>query len=70
MWTKIFTGPPGRPLPLFNMPGYVRAKPGVSFAQVQAELDVFAGRLSQSIPWPDGRPLEFVAQTVARGSRR
>ncbi|HJR68566.1 MAG TPA: ABC transporter permease [Gammaproteobacteria bacterium] len=64
MWTKIFTGPPGRPLPLFNMPGYVRVHPGISAAQVQAELDVFAGRLNESIPWPDGRALEFVAQPL------
>ena len=67
MWTKIFTGADGgsdRPLPLFNMPGYVRANPGVSAAQVQAELDVFAGRLSESFQWPDRRPLEFVAQPL------
>ncbi len=67
MWTKIFTGADGgsdRPLPLFNMPGYVRAVPGVSAAQVQAELDVFAGRLSESFQWPDRRPLEFVAQPL------
>ena len=64
MWTLIFTGRDAgqnRPLPLFNMPGYVRAAPGVSAAQVQAELDVFAGRLD---PWPDGRALEFVAQPL------
>jgi len=60
MWTKIFTGPQG-PLPLFNMPGYVRANPGVSGEQIQAELDVFASRLG---PWPDGRPLEFVSQPL------
>ncbi len=67
MWTKIFTGRDAgqdRPLPLFNMPGYVRANPGVSAAQVQAELDVFAGRLSESFRWPDGRALEFVAQPL------
>jgi putative ABC transport system permease protein len=64
MWTKVFTGPPGRPLALFVMEGYVRAKPGVSLAQIQAELDVFAGRLNPSIPWPDGRPLEFVARPL------
>src|SRR5687768_14772478 len=54
MWTKIYTGRDAgqdRPLPLFNMPGYVRANPGVSAAQVQAELDVFAGRLSESFRW-------------------
>ncbi len=60
MWTKIFTGPPGRPLPLFNQQAYVRVHPGVSAAQVQAELDVFASRLQ---PWPD-RPLEFVARPL------
>ena len=43
------------------MPGYVRVHPGVSAAQVQAELDVFAGRLG---PWPDGRALEFVARPL------
>ncbi len=64
MWTKIFTGPPGRPLPLLNMQGYLRASPGASLAQVQAELDVFASRLSPSVPWPDGRPLEFVARPL------
>jgi putative ABC transport system permease protein len=67
MWTKVFTGRDAgqdRPLPLFNMVGYVRAKPGVSAPQVQAELDVFAGRLNESTPWPDGRPLEFVAQPL------
>jgi putative ABC transport system permease protein len=61
MWTKIFTGPPERPLPLYNMPGYVRVNPGVSLAQVQAELDVFATRLDK---WPDGRELAFVAQPL------
>src|SRR6185503_1434307 len=62
MWTKIFTPPQGR-LGLYNMPGYVRANPGVTAKQVQAELDVFAGRLG---PWPgpDQRPLEFVAQPL------
>ena len=64
MWTKVFTGPPGRPLQLFVMDGYVRASPGVSLVQVQAELDVFAGRLNPLIPWPDGRPLEFVARPL------
>ena len=60
MWTKIFTTPQG-PLPLFNMQGFLRANPGVSAAQVQAELDVFAGRLG---PWQDGRALEFVARPL------
>jgi putative ABC transport system permease protein len=62
MWTKIFTAPPnGPPLPLYNMQGYLRAKPGASAAQVQAELNVFAGRLG---PWPDGRALQFVARPL------
>ncbi|HEY3516275.1 MAG TPA: ABC transporter permease, partial [Gammaproteobacteria bacterium] len=61
MWTKIFTLPQGQRLPLFNMPGYVRAKPGVTAAQVQAELDVFAGRLAA---WPDGRKVELVARPL------
>jgi len=60
MWTKIFTTPQG-PLPLFNMQGFLRVNPGVSAAQVQAELDVFAGRLG---PWQDGRALEFVARPL------
>ncbi len=67
MWTKIYTGRDAGmdgPLPLLNMPGYVRANPGVSAAQVQAELDVFAGRLSESFRWPDNRPLEFVARPL------
>ncbi|HET7608855.1 MAG TPA: ABC transporter permease, partial [Gammaproteobacteria bacterium] len=67
MWTLIFTGRDAgmnSPLPLFNMPGYVRATPGVTGAQVQAELDVFAGRLSESFPWPDGRKLEFVSEPL------
>ena len=61
IWTKIFTLPQGQRLPLFNMPGYVRANPGVTAAQVQAELDVFAGRIGT---WPDGRKLEFVSQPL------
>ena len=60
MWTKIFTTPQG-PLPLYNMQGFLRVNPGVSAAQVQAELNVFAGRLG---PWPDGRALQFVAQPL------
>jgi putative ABC transport system permease protein len=61
MWTKIFTGPPERPLPLFNMPGYVRVQPRVSLQQLQAELGIFATELE---PWRDGRKLEFVAQPL------
>jgi putative ABC transport system permease protein len=61
MWTKIFTLPDGQSLPLLNLSGYLRVHPGVSAAQVQAELDVFAGRLGT---WPDGRKLEFVARPL------
>lgn len=61
MWTKIFTLPEGEPLPLLNLSGYVRAQPGVSGSQVQAELDVFAGRIGT---WPDGRKLELVARPL------
>jgi putative ABC transport system permease protein len=67
MWTMIYTGRDAGmdgPLPLLNMPGYVRASPGVSAAQVQAELDVFESRLSESFRWPDNRPLEFVARPL------
>jgi predicted permease len=61
MWTKIFTPPQGGRLALYNMPGYVRASPGATAEQVQAELDVFSGRLG---PWPDGRELKLVAQPL------
>jgi putative ABC transport system permease protein len=61
MWTKVFTGPPGQPLQLYNQSGYVRAQPGLSLAQVQAQLDVFATRIEK---WPDGRKLEFVARPL------
>ena len=60
MWTKIFTPPQGR-LQLFNMQGYLRARPGVSAAQIQAELDVFADQYG---PWPDGRATEFVSRPL------
>ena len=68
MWTKIFTNVDAgqdRPLGLLNMPGYVRVQPGVSAAQLQAELDVLAGRLDppEDRP-PERRPLEFVAQPL------
>jgi putative ABC transport system permease protein len=60
MWTRIFTPQQGR-LQLYNMSGYVRVSPGVSAAQLQAELDVFAGRLG---PWQDGRTLAFAARPL------
>jgi predicted permease len=62
MWTKIFTGQQG-PLPLFNMPGYVRVKPGVTLPQLRGELDLFADRIER---WPDGRELEFDAQPLLK----
>jgi predicted permease len=61
MWTKIFTLPEGRPLPLLNLSGYVRVQPGASATEAQAELDVFASRLE---PWPDGRKVELVARPL------
>jgi putative ABC transport system permease protein len=61
MWTKIFTLQEGEPLPLLNLSGYVRVKPGVSAAQAQAELDVFSSRLGA---WPDGRKVELVARPL------
>ena len=61
MWTQDLHAHRRGPLPLFNMQGYLRVNPGVSAAQVQAELDVFAGRLG---PWQDGRALEFVARPL------
>jgi putative ABC transport system permease protein len=61
MWTKIFTLPEGQPLPLLNLSGYVRVQRGVSAAQAQAELDVFASRLDA---WPDGRKVELVARPL------
>jgi putative ABC transport system permease protein len=65
MWTLIFTArDAGREgsLPLFNMPGYVRAQPGITLQQLQAELDVFATRLADVVGF--GRELEFVAQPL------
>jgi len=59
MWTKIYTGPGTEGL--FNMDGYVRARPGVTGAELQAELDVLAGRLELR---RDDRPLEFVARPL------
>lgn len=61
MWTKIFTLPEGQPLPLLNLSGYVRVRPGVSAAQAQAELDLFSNRLGA---WPDGRKVELVARPL------
>ena len=37
MWSKIFTGPGSQNL--FNMEGYARVRPGVTGAQLRAELD-------------------------------
>ncbi|HET7607889.1 MAG TPA: ABC transporter permease [Gammaproteobacteria bacterium] len=43
MWTKIFTGAGSQSL--FNMEGYARVRPGVTGAQLRAELDAVAGEL-------------------------
>ncbi len=59
LWTKIYTGPAAAGL--FNMDGYVRAKPGLSHAQVQAELDVVGARLGLE---RDGHPMQFVARPL------
>jgi predicted permease len=59
LWTKIYTGPGTQGL--FNMDGYLRARPGVTGEQVQAELDVLAGRLPLR---RDDRPMQFVARPL------
>jgi putative ABC transport system permease protein len=43
LWSKIFTGAGSQNL--FNMEGYARVRPGVTGAQLQAELDSVAGGL-------------------------
>jgi putative ABC transport system permease protein len=72
IWTKIYQA--GGSENLFNLDGYARVKPGVSAAQFQAELDVFAGRLESdtaavvgrggAVGWEAGRKLEFVARPL------
>jgi putative ABC transport system permease protein len=71
IWTKIYQGPGSENL--FNLEGYARVNPGVSRAQFQAELDVFAARLDtdtaaivaggSAVGWED-RPLEFVVRPL------
>jgi putative ABC transport system permease protein len=59
LWTKIYTGPGTEGL--FNMDGYLRARPGVTGEQVQAGLDVLAGRLDLE---RGDRPMQFVARPL------
>lgn len=59
LWTKIYTGPEAAGL--FNMDGYLRAKPGVTREQVQAHLDVLAGRVKLM---RSDRPMQFVARPL------
>lgn len=59
LWTKIYTGPGTEGL--FNMDGYLRARPGVTGEQVQAALDVLAGRLDLE---RGDRQMQFVARPL------
>ncbi len=66
MWTLIFTGRDGRagrPLPLFNMPGYVRVNPAYPAPKFKRS-STSSGPAHEWVPWPDRRPLEFVAQPL------
>jgi putative ABC transport system permease protein len=72
IWTKIYQAAGSENL--FNLDGYARVNPGVSAAQFQAELDVFAGRLESdtaavvarggAVGWEEGRRLQFVARPL------
>jgi predicted permease len=72
IWTKIYQGPGSEVL--FNLQGYARVRPGVSRSELQAELDVFAGRLESvtaqivaggnAVGWEAGRRLQFVARPL------
>lgn len=72
IWTKIYQGVGSENL--FNLEAYARLRPGVSGAQFQAELDVFAGRLADAteaivgggsaVGWEAGRRLEFVSKPL------
>jgi predicted permease len=72
IWTKIYQGQGSENL--FNLEGYARVNEGVSRAQFQAELDVFAGRLESdtaavvgrggAVGWEEGRRLQFVARPL------
>ncbi|HEX5420171.1 MAG TPA: ABC transporter permease, partial [Gammaproteobacteria bacterium] len=59
LWTKIFSSP--ATMGLFNMDGYLRAKPGATHEQVQAELDVLGASLKLM---RDNRPMQFVARPL------
>jgi putative ABC transport system permease protein len=72
MWTKIYQAFGSENL--FNLQGYARVKPGVTAAQFQAELDVFAGRVQDTtdaivgrgnaVGWEVGRRVQFVARPL------
>jgi putative ABC transport system permease protein len=72
LWTKIYQAFGSENL--FNLQGYVRVKPGVTAAQFQAELDVFAGRVQEAtdaivgrgsaVGWEVGRRVQFVARPL------
>src|SRR5262245_18202002 len=72
IWTKIYQGNGSQNL--FNLEAYARVKPGVSAAQFQSELDVFAGRLESAtaavgagggaVGWEPGRKLQFVGRPL------
>ena len=72
IWTKIYQGFGSENL--FNLQAYARVRPGVTAAQFQAELDVFADRLEDAtaaivargsaVGWEAGRPLDFVARPL------
>ncbi|HEX5419875.1 MAG TPA: ABC transporter permease, partial [Gammaproteobacteria bacterium] len=59
LWTRIYAGPATQSL--FNLDGYLRAKPGTTHEQVQAELDVLGARLKLM---RDGRAMQFVARPL------
>lgn len=74
IWTKIYQGVGSENL--FNLQAYARVRPGVTGAEFQAELDVWAGRLESdtaaivaggsAVGWEEGRPLEFVGRPLLR----
>ena len=72
MWTKIYQAQGSENL--FNLQAYARVKPGVTVAEFQAELNVFAGRVQDAtdaivgrgsaVGWAVGRPVQFVARPL------
>jgi putative ABC transport system permease protein len=72
LWTKIYQAFGSENL--FNLQGYARVKPGVTAAQFQSELDVFAGRVQEAtdaivgrgsaVGWEVGRRVQFVARPL------